>query len=151
MTTSSHAGNGSTRIAVVDRSLEDARNYGRILCSVLAAEVHIFNASCDALEWCLNNTPDLSVIDHHMPAFEGIPFLTCFRANAALKRSPAILIAADKAVDVLFNPSGSEAFDILHKPVDLKRLGSLAQSMLTASENSRHIVSLRSAGQPAWC
>ena len=151
MTTSSHAGNGSTKIAVVDRSLEDARNYGRILCSVLAAEVHIFNASSDALEWCLNNAPDLSVIDHHMPAFEGIPFLTCFRANEVLKRSPAILVAADKAVDVLFNPSGFEAFDILHKPVDLRRLGALAQSMLTVSENSRHIVGLRSAGQPAWC
>ncbi|PLX41573.1 MAG: hypothetical protein C0605_05495 [Hyphomicrobiales bacterium] len=151
MTNSSGAGAAGKTVAVIDRSLEDARHYGRILCGVLPAEVHIFTSSGDALEWCLREKPDLSVIDYHMPAFEGIPFLTCFRSNPVLKRSPAILLAADRAVDVLFNPAGFEAFDILHKPVDLSRLGAVAQSMLTASTNQRRVVSLRAAGQTGWC
>ncbi len=150
MSTSQCPGNSSKTVAVIDRNLEDARNYGRILCSVLPAEVHIFTSSSDALEWCLNEKPDLSVIDHHMPAFEGIPFLTCFRANEVLKRSPAILVAADKAIDVLFNPAGFDAFNVLHKPVDLSHLGSLAQAMLTVSENQRWVVNLRASGQPSW-
>lgn len=151
MSTSSCPKTGASKVAVIDRNLQDARNYGRILCSVLPAEVHIFTSSDDALAWCLSEKPDLSVIDHHMPAFEGIPFLTCFRANAALKHAPAILVAADKAVDVLFNPAGFEAFDILHKPVDLSHLGALAQAMLTSSVNQRHVVALRAAGQSNWC
>lgn len=150
MSTSS-TGNFSRKVAVIDRNLEDARHYGRILCAVLPAEVHIFNTSGDALEWCLAEKPDLSVIDHHMPAFEGIPFLTCFRANEILKRSATILVAADRAVDVLFNPAGCEAFDIVHKPVDLGHLGALAQSMLTGSVNQRRVVGLRAAGQNSWC
>lgn len=150
MSSSPCPGKSDKKVAVIDRSLNDARNYGRMLCGVLPAEVHIFTSSSEALQWCLDEKPDLSVIDHHMPPFEGIPFLTCFRSNENLRNTPAILVAADRAVDVLFSPAGFDAFNILHKPVDLGHLGSLAQAMLSASVNQRRIVSLRAAGQPSW-
>lgn len=54
-----------------------------------------FTDSSEALAWCLDNQPDLILVDYMMPAPDGIAFTQAIRASSNHADTPIIMITAN--------------------------------------------------------
>jgi two-component system, OmpR family, response regulator len=103
-------------------------------------EVETAGTGAEALERALQWSPDLLVLDLHLPDTTGYALLPQLRAALGLATLPAILCTADAAtlVETQAKDAGFEA--CWTKPVDLK-------TVLAVLQKSRTVVELDSAVQ----
>ncbi|HEY6136029.1 MAG TPA: response regulator [Rubrivivax sp.] len=90
-------------------------------------EVQAAATGAEALELVPSWTPDVLVIDLHLPDTDGYALLAALRARPALASTPAFLCTAEDAASVR-EPAGRAGFNgCWSKPVDLTRvLGDIA-------------------------
>ena len=58
-----------------------------------------FTDSAAGLQYCLENDPDLVVIDYMMPPPDGMAFIQAFRAHPGRKNTPLLMITARGSAD----------------------------------------------------
>ena len=89
-----------------------------------------FTDSAKGLAWCLENQPDLVIVDYMMPAPDGIEFIQRFRAQAGKEEVPILMVTADHEKEVRYRALESGANDFLTKPVDRVEFTSRVKNML---------------------
>ena len=89
-----------------------------------------FTDSSRGLEWCIANDPDLVIVDHMMPAPDGIEFIRHLRAAPGKRDLPILMVTADHEKEVRYRALESGATDFLTKPVDRIEFTSRAKNML---------------------
>jgi putative two-component system response regulator len=90
-----------------------------------------FTSSSDGLAWCLDNDPDLVIVDYMMPAPDGIEFIRRFREAPGKAETPMLMVTADYEKEVRYRALESGATDFLTKPVDRTEFLSRVKNMLT--------------------
>ncbi len=90
-----------------------------------------FTDSRRGLAWCLEQNPDLIIVDYMMPELDGIEFIQRFREAAGTAEVPVLMVTADHERDVRYRALESGATDFLTKPVDRMEFLSRARNMLT--------------------
>ena len=77
-----------------------------------------FTDSERALTWCLENDPDLVIVDYMMPTMNGLEFIWRLRQSAGKANTPTLMVTADHEKDLRYKALESGATDFLTKPVD---------------------------------
>lgn len=104
-----------------------------------------FTDSAEALTWCLNNQPDLILVDYMMPAPDGIAFTQVMRQSAAHLDIPIIMITANSESTIRYSALEAGANDFLTKPVDRTEFLCRSRNMLALRKSQ-----LALADRAAW-
>jgi putative two-component system response regulator len=89
-----------------------------------------FTDSAKGLQWCIDNDPDLVIVDYMMPAPDGIEFIRRLRGVPARRELPILMVTADHEKEVRYRALETGATDFLTKPVDRIEFTSRAKNML---------------------
>lgn len=90
-----------------------------------------FTESAAGLQWCLDNDPDLVIVDYMMPAPDGLEFIRRLREAHSAEDTPLLMVTADHERQVRYSALESGATDFLTKPVDRIEFTSRVKNMLT--------------------
>jgi DNA-binding response OmpR family regulator len=102
--------------------IEDDENLGAIFSRVLAMahfESEVITNGKTALEKLASTSPDLILLDLHLPLVSGIELLQYIRNNDRLHKTPVVMITADllKAEEIQ-----DQADIVLIKPIRIQQL-----------------------------
>jgi response regulator RpfG family c-di-GMP phosphodiesterase len=97
----------------------------------------VFQDSAQGLDWCLNNLPDLLIVDYMMPAPDGLEFIRRFREKPANADIPVLMITADHEKETRYNALESGANDFLTKPIDNAEFRARMRNMLALRRSQR--------------
>lgn len=94
-----------------------------------------FTDSEQALTWCLENDPDLVIVDYMMPTMNGLEFIWRLRQSAGKADTPTLMVTADHEKDLRYKALESGATDFLTKPVD--RLEFICRAAIKKGDSRR--------------
>ena len=119
------------RVLLVDdsatvRSLVRVFLMGRSLEFVDAADGAV------ALAIARTETIDLIIVDYNMPRMDGLAFVREIRKDAAVCRTPIIVLSADKTPSLRRDMLSSGAQEVLQKPVSKAFLGDAVERLIGA-------------------
>jgi putative two-component system response regulator len=97
----------------------------------------VFQDSAAGLEWCLNNIPDLVIVDYMMPPPDGLEFIRRFRASPINADIPVLMITADHEKETRYTALDTGANDFLTKPIDNAEFRARMRNMLALRRNQR--------------
>ena len=82
------------------------------------------------LGWCLENEPDLIIVDYMMPELDGLEFIRRCRAHPALRDRPILMVTAAVEKEILYAALEAGATDFLTKPIDRNEFLPRVRNML---------------------
>lgn len=105
----------------------------------------VFQDSALGLDWCLNNVPDLVIVDYMMPPPDGLEFIRRFRASPVNADIPVLMITADHEKETRYTALESGANDFLNKPIDVAEFRVRMRNMLALRRSQKSL-----ADRAAW-
>jgi putative two-component system response regulator len=118
------------KVVIIDDTQINVTLMQALVNRIEGCEAICFTESAVALQWCIDNTPDLVIVDYMMPAPDGMEFIRCFRSHPAKAEVPVLMVTADHEKDVRYRALESGANDFLTKPVDRIEFTSRVKNML---------------------
>jgi putative two-component system response regulator len=107
------------RILIVDDQAANIRLLERLLTSAGYNRIHATTRPEEAASLVDHISPDLILLDLHMPALDGFGVLEALRPRLAAERYlPVLVVTADMEVDARQRALGAGAKDFLNKPFD---------------------------------
>ncbi len=97
----------------------------------------LFQDSGDGLAWCLENTPDLIIVDYMMPPPDGLEFIRRFRERPDNADIPVLMITADHEKETRYAALESGANDFLTKPIDNSEFRARLRNMLSLRRSQK--------------
>ena len=129
-----------SKVAIVDDTEINLKLFKKLMGKVEACEVFCFQNSAEGLAWCIQNTPDLVIVDYMMPAPDGLEFIRRFRAEAQSgKDIPVLMITANDQKEVRYKTLEAGANDFLTKPVDTSEFTARIRNMLALREGQKKL------------
>lgn len=129
-------------IAVVDDSAINLKLFSGLLKRFEQVEVHAFESSQLALDWCLANPVDVLIVDYMMPEPDGMEFLKRFRACDGKSDVPVLMATANNMREVRYEALESGASDFLTKPIDkhefVARVGNMCELRRSQRRMANH-------------
>jgi len=104
-----------------------------------------FTDPAAGLQWCIDGSPDLVIVDYMMPAPDGIEFIRRFRAEPSKADVPMLMVTADHEKEVRYRALEAGANDFLTKPIDRVEFTSRVKNMLAIRRSH-----LALADRAAW-
>lgn len=105
-------------VLAVDDSSLNLTVYRSVLAHIEDVVVVPFTEPQMALDWARGNSPDLAIVDYHMPRLDGLQFLERFRQIPHAKETLVVMISADAEREVRHRALSSGVNDFLNKPID---------------------------------
>lgn len=99
----------------------------------------VFQSSAEGLEWCLNNDPDLLIVDYMMPPPDGLEFIRRFRENPLKTDIPVLMITADHEKETRYAALDTGANDFLTKPIDNAEFRARMRNMLALRRSQKSL------------
>lgn len=93
-----------------------------------------FSAPLEGLEWCLENEPDLVIVDYMMPDLNGVEFIRSLRERYSPDSVPILMVTAAHEKEVRYHALESGANDFLTKPIDRNEFDPRVKNMLALRE-----------------
>lgn len=118
------------RVVIVDDDRLNLTLLHRLLMREDECDPVSFSDPLEGLAHCLEETPDLILVDYMMPAMSGIDLIHRLRAHPSTRDVPILMITASDERDVRHAALEAGATDFLAKPIDNKELSSRARNML---------------------
>ncbi len=133
------------RIAIVDDNLINLKLMEGLVKRVSEERPVLFQDSARGLAWCLENVPDLVIVDYMMPPPDGLEFIRRFRASPVNADVPVIMITADHEKETRYAALEAGASDFLTKPIDNAEFRARVNNMLALRRNQNAL-----ADRAAW-
>ncbi len=112
---------------------DDDRDLTRAIAIYLKSAGFKVISSVDAyqaLALAGQNQPDIAVLDINMPAGGGVSVQQRLRQRGGMDTLPVIYLTGDKSEEARKSAIDGGAYDVLYKPVDMKKLVSSIRSAL---------------------
>ena len=120
-----------TKILIADDDTDVLREVG-IFLRKQGFEVVCAEDGYQALEMAVRETPDLLVLDVHMPAGDGFSVQERVARHAELALSPVIYMTRDPSIEIESGRSHG-GFTVLHKPLELEHLLDAVEAALRSA------------------
>ena len=133
------------RIAIIDDSEINLTLFRALVGRITGCEAHSFVRASEGLDWCLEQSPELIIVDYMMPEMDGLEFIRRLRAMPGRSEVPVLMITANIDKTVRYEALQSGATDFLTKPVDRIEFDARVRNMLALGESRRHL-----ADRAAW-
>ncbi len=98
-----------------------------------------FTEPLKALAWCMDNEPDLVIVDYMMPEMDGIMFSKRFREIRGYKDIPLLMVTANHEASVRIDALANGVTDFLNKPLDNAEFLARAKNMLRLRKSLKHL------------
>lgn len=118
------------KILIVDDDATNLMFFSYLLKEIPEAQTITYADPGKALAWCVDNEPDLVLVDYMMPEMDGLQFIAGFRALSGKASTPIIMATADTDNDVRYKALEMSANDFLTKPVNKVELRARVTNML---------------------
>src|SRR5579872_2128825 len=105
-------------ILVVDDARVNVEVYERILAKVEDSKIIGFTSSKLAMNWLVENKPDLVITDFRMPDLDGLQLIEQFRSQPTSKGVPIVMITSSKEKEIRHKALELGVDDFLEKPAD---------------------------------
>jgi putative two-component system response regulator len=125
------------RIAIIDDNLVNLKLMESLVKRASDFSPHLFQDSGQGLAWCLENSPDLLIVDYMMPPPDGLEFIRRFRAVPTNADIPVLMITADHEKETRYAALEAGANDFLTKPIDNAEFRARLRNMLSLRRNQR--------------
>lgn len=126
-------------VIVVDDTPINVTLLSHLIAKVPDASPVTFTQPKEGLEWCLNNVPDLVIVDYMMPELDGIEFIRRFRAAAGREDIPVLMVTANDQTQVRHQALDAGANDFLTKPIDKTEFMARSRNMLSLRRGQRKL------------
>lgn len=140
------------RIAIIDDNLVNLKLMESLVKRAADAAPSLFQDSAEGLAWCLENVPDLLIVDYMMPPPDGLEFIRRFREIPANADIPVLMITADHEKETRYAALEAGANDFLTKPIDNSEFRARLRNMLSLRRSQKaladHAASLED--RAAW-
>lgn len=108
-----------------------------MLLSVDGYEVATVQDGREALEWLAKNTPDLAILDVHMPFVDGIEICRRIKTIRRLKHVPVVVLTAMRDEGRLESARIAGADAVVRKPLEGKDFRSTVRDLIEATREGR--------------
>lgn len=98
-----------------------------------------FTDPVKGLAWCVEQVPDLVIVDYMMPELDGIEFVRRFRACPGRGDIPVLMVTANDQIEVRHSALDSGANDFLTKPIDKAEFMARTRNMLSLRRSQRKL------------
>jgi len=116
-------GSRSAKLLLVEDSSADARYLREVFKEAkLRNDLHHVSNAEAALHYLASDTPDLVLLDMHLPGMQGDELVRTIRADARLVALPIVLLAPSELHAERLRGEGLEAHCCLIKPVSVQGL-----------------------------
>ena len=105
-------------IAIIDDTPLNLVLMEKLVCHLDGCTPHSFAAPEPGLHWCLENEPDLIVVDYMMPGIDGIEFIRRVRGRHDRDDVPILMVTANHEKRTRYDALSAGANDFLTKPID---------------------------------
>ncbi len=99
----------------------------------------VFQDSAKGLDWCLNNVPDLVIVDYMMPPPDGLEFIRRCREHPLNADIPVSMITADPEKETRYTALETGANDFLNKPIDVAEFRARMRNMLALRRSQKSL------------
>lgn len=93
-----------------------------------------FSDPLNGLLWCVENEPDLIIVDYMMPDIDGLEFIRRVRDRHERDDVPILMVTANHNRKTRYEALSLGANDFLNKPIDAHELGPRVRNMLKLRE-----------------
>lgn len=132
-------------VVIVDDNEINVTLLRHLVKSIDEAKPITFTDSAAGLQYCLDNDPDLVVIDYMMPPPDGMAFIQAFRSHPGRHDTPLLMITANQDSEVRHRALTLGASDFLTKPVDKTEFRARARNLLILRQSQKRL-----ADRAAW-
>ncbi len=132
-------------ILAVDDNATNLALIERLLNKLSGVESIALTDPVLALDWCVENRPDLILLDYMMPELDGLTFMRRLKAIPERAATPVIMITADLERDVRYQALELGARDFLTKPLDAAEFTARIKNQLALIDAERKL-----ADRAAW-
>lgn len=98
-----------------------------------------FSVPQEGLAYCLEQVPDLVIVDYMMPELDGIEFVRRFRACPGREDIPVLMVTANDQIEVRHQALDAGANDFLTKPIDKAEFMARTRNMLSLRRSQRKL------------
>ncbi len=122
------------QVAVVDDTLLNLTLMSKLVDRLGCARTKAFSQPGEALAWCLDNEPDLVIVDYMMPGMDGLALIRALRASRNSDDLPILMVTASHERSVRYEALDCGANDFLAKPIDGREFEARVRNMLRLRE-----------------
>ncbi len=123
------------KIAIIDDTQINVTLLQHLVRKLHGCEPVGFTDPVSALAWCLQNDPDLVVVDYMMPGLNGTQFTRCFREK--FFDTPVLMVTANHEVELRHDALQQGVTDFLTKPLDNAEFLARARNMLALRKSHK--------------
>jgi putative two-component system response regulator len=131
------------KVAIIDDAQLNVTLLQHLVKKLADCEPVCFTDPVAALAWCLENGPDLIVVDYMMPQLSGIDLTEKFRER--YPDTPILMVTANHETDLRHLALKSGVTDFLNKPLDNIEFLARAKNMLALHQSRKKL-----ADHAAW-
>lgn len=106
------------RVVIIDDAQINVTLLQHLVCKLPGCEAVCFTDPVAGLDWCLDNAPDLLIVDYMMPLLNGTELVDRFRRVPDYADIPVLMVMANHETEVRHHALQMGVTDFLNKPVD---------------------------------
>lgn len=127
------------RVVIVDDTQINVRLFQHLVRKLPDCESVCFTDPVGALAWCMDNEPDLLIVDYMMPELNGIELVERFRLIPRYADIPVLMVTANHEAEVRSHALQMGVTDFLNKPLDNREFVARVTSMLALRKRHKQL------------
>ena len=118
------------QIAIIDDMPLNLLLMEKLVAHEAGAITYSFSDALEGLKWCLENEPDLIIVDYMMPGLDGLEFIRRVRECHPREEVPVLMVTANSERSTRYEALSRGANDFLTKPIDKHEFAPRVHNML---------------------
>lgn len=127
------------KVVIIDDTQMNLTLLQHLVKKLADCESICFTDPTEALSSCVENEPDLVIVDYMMPEMSGIAFTEEFRKRYI--DIPVLMVTANHEIEVRHQALHAGVTDFLNKPLDNEEFLARAKNMLTLRSSKKALAS----------